>query len=587
MSPDRQRGFLPRLWAVRLLGWLVPGDRRKLHLMAAVVGVVGAGAAWAFKLAAVGMQFILTGGHTGRQVEVFQNLPGWQRVLVPALGGLAAGVVLSLGRRVVTPRDTDYMEAVALGDGVIRVRPTLVKSLAALSSISSGEVIGREGPLVQLSALTGSLLGRWRRTPPATLRLLVACGAAAGIASAYHAPLAGALFVAEVVIGTIAMESLGPLVLASVAAMITTRMLEGGAALYALPTVSLEYPAQILSYALLGALSGMLSAFWMILLRQSKRRIGSLPLPLWLRLAAGGVAVGMLAWWQPEVAGNGGGAIRLLVAGKVAPDTAAVLLGCKILAAALVFGSGAVGGVFTPSLFVGAFSGWLLSNGMNRLWPGLAPESASFAVVGMGAFLAAATRAPVMAMVMMLEMTMAYSIILPLMAATVVAYGVARSLGGGGLYEETLRAGRRGVWNRELADVVVGDICRTRDGSVLPAARFRQVADEFLRAGADEIWVVDESGHWRGAVMLDDVKPFLKDPLLAETVLALDLLHDERPVVRDSLPLLDAMAIFLRGDHKRLPVVDDDGRFAGSLGRADLILAVSELTRRDGALAVS
>ena len=157
-----------KLWAVRLMGWIVPGDRRKLHFLAVVVGLLGSLAAWLFKMAALGLQYLLTGGHTGGQIAVFQLLPAWQRVLIPTAGGLAAGLILSAGRKIVLRRDTDYMEAVALGDGVVRVRPTLLRSLAALCSISSGEAIGREGPLVQLASLAGSLLGRWRHTPPAT-----------------------------------------------------------------------------------------------------------------------------------------------------------------------------------------------------------------------------------------------------------------------------------------------------------------------------------------------------------------------------------------------------------------------------------
>jgi len=143
------------------------------------------------------------------------TLPWWARLLIPAVGGLIAGSILLFGQRLSTVgRAADFMEAVVVGDGVIRVRATLVKSLSSLVTISSGGSIGREGSMVQLSSMAGSLLGRATKVSPARLRLMVACGAAAGIACAYNAPLTGAFFVAEIVLGSIAMESIGPLIVA-------------------------------------------------------------------------------------------------------------------------------------------------------------------------------------------------------------------------------------------------------------------------------------------------------------------------------------------------------------------------------------
>jgi hypothetical protein len=179
---------------------------------------------------------------------------------VPAAGGLFAGLTLLLGKRIARRESsTDYMEAIAIGAGELPVRSSLVKSTAALFSIGSGGSIGREGPMVQLSALMGSLIGRWRKFTTPQLRLLVACGAAAGIASAYNAPIAGSFFVAEIILGSIAMESLGPLVVSAVAAALTVRVLTNAQQLYEVPAFKLTSPWEMLPYIVLGFITGTLA----------------------------------------------------------------------------------------------------------------------------------------------------------------------------------------------------------------------------------------------------------------------------------------------------------------------------------------
>ncbi len=582
---SRRRSLL--LLAIRLLARMRPGDREKVFVYATLVGMLGAGIGQLFKHMTTLVQWLFTGGTTGGYVEVFATLPLWQRILVPTAGGLFAGLALLSGNKLMRNKATDYMEAVALGDGVVRARPSLVKSLAALFSIASGEAIGREGPLVQLAAMLASLVGRFRRLPPAQLRLIVACGAAAGIASAYHAPLGGALFVAEIVLGTISMESFGPLLLASVSATLTTKAFEGTEPLYSFPAFSLAHPQEILAYAVLGAFVAIVAYFWMHALHGAKRGFAALHLPIWLRLMSGGLIVGLLAAWHPEVTGNGGSVIRELVAGDYGPSLALILVLAKVMATCAAFGSGAVGGVFTPSLFLGAFSGWLVAWGAGHLFPGWVPEPTCFALVGMGAFLAAAVRAPVMAIVMLLEMTMAYSIMLPLMVATVVAYAVSRALDADSLYAESLRAGPRSVFDRDLSEVSVGDISRSQETSVLPSARFGEVAREFLRVGSQQIWVVDSHNHCLGPILMADVQPFLKDPVLADAVIALDLVRHDIPALAAAKPIADVLAVFAKGGSDRIPVEDADGQFKGSLSREDLFLTISELTRRAGVRATN
>ncbi|MDX2109643.1 MAG: ClcB-like voltage-gated chloride channel protein [Verrucomicrobiota bacterium] len=566
---------------LRILARWRPGSRQILLLMALAVGVLGALAALTFKYATLGIQLLLT-GHGEGYVETFQQLAWWQRLLVPAVGGLLAGAVLHFGQRIEQRKATDYMEAVALGDGDVPLRPSLIRSVAALFSIASGAAIGKEGPLVQLAAVGASVLGRLRHEPPARLRLLVACGAAAGIAAAYNAPIAGALFVAEIILGSIAMESLGPLLLSSMAATLTIRSLDSPSVLYQL-AVDQSVPAGNISlFLLLGVFCGLVAPLFIGFLKQSKRLFAQIAGPASLRLAAGGLIFGILAIYHPEVAGNGQSVIRSILDHEFAWQLVALIMVMKVLAVAAVFGSGAVGGVFTPSLLVGASLGYLAAVLATALGVnGVVPEF--YVVVGMGAFLGAAAQAPIMALLLMFEMTLCPAIILPMMAASVSAYFVARSVSSESLYGESLRAGPRSVFDKAFGTITVRNILRPSFAKTTASSAFGEIAARFLRASEGVLPVTDGKGIYLGAVLLDDVRPYLKEADLARSVIAHDIMRDDLPTLSADFDLPEALRTFGQTNYETLPVVDTvNGQIIGLLARADLFLVVSELTRRDG-----
>ncbi|MBV9488890.1 MAG: chloride channel protein, partial [Verrucomicrobia bacterium] len=232
LSPGLRALLVSRVWLAERFRL---SERQVTLIWAVFIGLAGALVSDGFRRTTDLVTVLLTGStHTSIMTVGF--LPWWQRLAVPALGGLLAGTALWLGNRLLASirqkSTTDYMEAVVIGNGFISVRASLVKAISALFSISSGGSIGREGPLVQLSTLVASMIGRVRQFPVPQRRQLVACGAAAGIASAYNAPIAGAFFVSEIVLGTVVVESLAPLILSSVVATFATRAIHGGAALY-------------------------------------------------------------------------------------------------------------------------------------------------------------------------------------------------------------------------------------------------------------------------------------------------------------------------------------------------------------------
>lgn len=570
---------------VRLRIWLDEkfrmGEGQLILFWAALVGLAGAWTSIGFKEATEWLHWVFT-GHGEGYVESFRAMPDWRRVLVPALGGLLAGTTLLLGSRYkAKAHSADYMEAVVVGDGNLAVKVSLVKSVSAWFSSASGASIGREGPLVQLSSLVASLAGRWLSFPLARKRQLVACGAAAGIASAYNAPIAGAFFVAEIVLGSLAMEAFGPLVIASVVATLVTRSFYGAEAIYPAPVFVLESNAQLIAYLLLGLASGLLVPVFLRLLKAGEKAFDFLRLPAPARLMLGGLMVGGLAVFHPEVAGNGRALVFSVLHGPGPWQVLAVVLACKLLATAATFGSGAVGGVFTPTLFTGAAWGYLLGVAATALapWAGLNPEY--FALVGMGAFLAASTGAPVMAILMLFELTLNYQVLIPAVIASGAGYYLCRSMGVRPLYGEALERKGAAAMAQHLASLKVGELVAKDSTCLLPQAGFGEVARAFLQSRHDTLHVVDEAGRFLGIVSLHDIKPYLDQSELESLLIARDVMHEETPRLAPGQTMSEALHFFGLADTGRLPVTAPDGGFLGAVTRADVLLFLAGKPRAE------
>lgn len=412
----------------RALLILSPG-RRELHLLlmlSALAGFLGALVTVLFREGIHGMEWLLS-GHSGSLVAMSMSLPPWERFLFPIVGGVAAGLVLQeVGRRLKGPRTTDYMEAIAVGDGWISVRHSLVKAVSSLFTVASGGSIGREGAMVQLSAMVASTLGRLARFPRDPMRLLVAAGAAAGLASAYNAPIAATIFIAEIVLGSIAIDHIGPLIIAAVIANITVHDVFGYAPVYDIPDFHIVSDWELGLYLVLGLLAGHMAPIFLNLLERSHHLFARMPVPLAVRLGIGGLIVGAISVYEPQVWGNGYSVVNAVLLSPWMWQALLTVLVLKMLSTAATHGSGAVGGAFTPTLFVGALLGALFGTLVQVVIPeGTAPPNA-YAVVGMGAMLAGTTHAPLMSILMVFEMTMDYQIVLPLMLAVIVAHYTSR-----------------------------------------------------------------------------------------------------------------------------------------------------------------
>jgi CIC family chloride channel protein len=560
--------------------WTRPTELQVTLIWAGIIGFGGALCSIAYRVGTSFAHKIFTGSSTPGLVESFTELPLWGRLVIPGLGGLIAGAIIHFGSRFhgqVTT--TDYMEAVVLGDGRISSRQSLVKSLSALFTNASGGSIGREGPLVQLSAMLASLAGRLQHWTTPRLRLLVGCGAAAGIASAYNAPISGSVFVAEIVLGSMAMEIFGPLVFASVIATLTARGFLGPGPLYEIPLFRLNGTWEIVPYLLLGLASGLIAPWFIRLLRTSEKWAGQIPAPVYLKMCIGGLIVGALAVFYPQVCGNGYSVVNGILRGEYLWKALALILIFKVLATAATFGSGAVGGVFTPTLFVGASLGFLFGTVTQHVTGSASVNPSAFAIVGMGAFLAAATHAPIMAIVMIFELTLDHQIILPLMLACVVGYYTSVKIEKRSIYAEALKRKGAGDYAKQLAELHVRDLMKPNPLTISPTTGFSEIGEKFINSRVNYLYVTDH-GQFVGAVSLHDIKSYLNTPDLARVVIAGDLLRDSFPVVRAGASLTEALERFSHHDGERLPVVLHDQHLAGSIAKTDVILALAGSTTR-------
>lgn len=407
---------------------------------AALLGFTGALATIAFREGIHGVQLLLS-EHSRSLVETARSLVWWQRLALPAAGGIVAGVILQTGARVARRHAvSDYMEAIVIGDGKIGVRETLARCLSSLSSIASGGSIGREGSMVQLAAMVASVIGRVTKRRAPQLRLLVACGSAAGITAAYSAPIAGALFISEIVLGSIAMDTFGPLLVSAVVSNATMRAFTRYGAPYEMPEFPVIAGGEMVLFVVLGVIAGLFSPLYLGAIDRTRRKVAQSPLPLAVRMGIGGLVVGAISVRLPEVWGNGYSVVNALLHHRDwVWTTVLLLLAGKFAATLATVGSGAVGGIFTPTLFFGAALGLLFGQGVHALWPGATSQPFAYAIVGMGALLAAGTRAPLMAILMVFEMTLSYEVVLPLMLGCVLAYFTARATGGPVMYAAAMR----------------------------------------------------------------------------------------------------------------------------------------------------
>ena len=559
------------------------------HLvMAGVIGLMGGLVNLVLYHAIESTKYLLL-HHPGDPVEIAESLEPWQRVAVPAVGGLVAGLVLQWGLRLVGRQGSgNLLEVVVAGDGRLPFRSSLVKTISSILSIATGASIGREGAITSMSAMLASKLGQLCRWPPYRLRLLVGCGAASGIAAAYNAPIGGAVFAASIVLGNFSMNHFAPLVFSSVIATVVSRGFFGIETWYTVPAYEFTHIAELPWFIVLGAACGGVGAIFQKALKWSENRFKNLPIPSYVSLALGGMIVGIIAIEFPGVCGNGYTVTNRILKEEFMlhafPVTFLVLLVmAKLVATSSAIGSGAVGGLITPTLFLGAGTGAAFGLSLQKLgWITDLPVGL-FAAVGMGSLLAATTRSPLLAMILLFEISLDYALMPALMLGCVMASLAARHFHKESVYSEALSA--KGVAAAEqvadqgnVGEQTVGDLMEAPVTPIRDNAPLHEVASQFLSVANNYLPVVDAGGRLVGVVALHDLKEHLATDQEFQGIIAYDVMRPPPPCLTPDQLLVDVLPVALASELRRIPVVNSvaENRLIGSLPRSEIMSILSE-----------
>lgn len=523
-------------------------------------------------------------------LDVAENLAWYWRIAIPAAGGALVGPLIYFFAREARGHGIpEVMKAVAVRGGVIRARIVGVKALASALSIGTGGSVGREGPIVQIGSAFGSTLGQKLQLNAAGVRTLVGCGAAAGISATFNAPIAGAIFAAEIIVGDFAVTQFTPIVISSVVASVVTRYAIGNHPAFPVPDYEIVSPFELGPYMIAGIVAGLVAVAFIRTLSFAEDTFERVPMPEWSKATLGGALVGVMAIWLPNVYGVGYTTISGALTGQLAVGLMGILVVAKILATSITIGSGGSGGVFAPSLFLGAMAGGVVGNLVEQYFPGATATSGAYALVTMGAVVAAATHAPVSAIIIIFELTQTIDIIPALMTACVISTLVAQISFRDSIYTTKLR--RQGIDMFEsrnpnvLKDLSVRDVI-VLDPVVIPAsADFKTILDLVVSSPHNQFYVSSPSGAHMGAISLQEIRRLIyEQDALQHVVVAGDLVDSSHPSVTDDVDLSVVMSIFSSSHVDEIAVVnaDDPDKLVGTIREKDVIEASNtEQLRRD------
>ncbi|HKU61407.1 MAG TPA: chloride channel protein [Gemmatimonadales bacterium] len=502
------------------------------------------------------------------------------RPLLTGLGVYIAWVIMQgPGRKHDGLNVPDVQRAVAREGGRIPFQPVLAKTAASAATLGAGGAAGSEGPVAVLGSAMGSWLGYAFRFDPARTKVLVGAGAAAGISAAFNAPLAGAFFALEEILGSLAVSAFPPVVVASVVAAVVSHIFLGNHPAFPIPE-EYGYALQrelLIFYPFLGVLCGLVAALFVRLFFACEQLMGRITLPRWSHPLIGGATVGLLVLLSKGLlVGHGHLAVHLDVFGHMSWSALALLALGSMLATSITLSSGGSGGVFTPSLYVGAATGGAFGVGLAGLFPALHLRPEAYAIVGMGAVVAAATSAPITGILLVFEMTNDYEIVLPLMLTTVIANLVARRIEPDSLYSGWLR--RRGERIQQgtdrdlLAGLRVADAFDPAPAVVGEQAPLDRLLDHLGSGAASDLPVVDEDRRLVGIITLSDLGRLARERRTdTAPLMALDVASPAESVTPGDTLLEAIRRMGVRGTAS-IPVVDQaTGHFLGLVSRAHVL----------------
>jgi len=499
--------------------------------------------------------------------------------LMPMLGGLFIGLICKYFPNAVKENGVHkVMYAVALNDGKVRKRTIASCAVTSSITIGSGGSAGREGPTVQIGAAVGSTIGQLLHLSTERMRVLVGCGAAAGIAASFNAPLAGVLFALEIILGDFAIHTFSPIIIASVIGTVTGRALEGNEVTFNVPVHELVHPTEIIFYLALGMLCGIVARlftfmyFYIQQVFEEKLKTADIYKP-----AIGGLIVGMISIFMPQILGNGYDVMEQALTGQMFWGLAFLLVFMKIICTSITLGSGGMGGVFAPSLFIGAMVGTAFGSSVHFIFPTLSASAETYSVVGMGAVAGAVMQAPLTNILMLFELTNDYTLILPIMATCIAASYTYQRFTKHSIYMQyLLNKGiniRHGREASIMNSIKVQDVMSTDITTIAQEMPFRKILETISYSKNFYFPVLDNKGDMTGILSFSDIREVIFEEQLGDLLVAGELANTKVYSLTPQQNLNEAMEIFSQLDVDQLPVVrsEDKLKVIGMLTRGDMM----------------
>ena len=499
--------------------------------------------------------------------------------LMPMLGGLFIGLICKYFPNAVKENGVHkVMYAVALNDGKVRKRTIASCAVTSSITIGSGGSAGREGPTVQIGAAVGSTIGQLLHLSTERMRVLIGCGAAAGIAASFNAPLAGVLFALEIILGDFAIHTFSPIIIASVIGTVTGRALEGNEVTFNVPVHELVHPTEIIFYLALGMLCGIVARlftfmyFYIQQVFEEKLKTADIYKP-----AIGGLIVGMISIFMPQILGNGYDVMEQALTGQMFWGLAFLLVFMKIICTSITLGSGGMGGVFAPSLFIGAMVGTAFGSSVHFIFPTLSASAETYSVVGMGAVAGAVMQAPLTNILMLFELTNDYTLILPIMATCIAASYTYQRFTKHSIYmQNLLNKGiniRHGREASIMNSIKVQDVMSTDITTIAQEMPFRKILETISYSKNFYFPVLDNKGDMTGILSFSDIREVIFEEQLGDLLVAGELANPKVISLTPQQNLNEAMEIFSQLDVDQLPVVrsEDKLKVIGMLTRSEMM----------------
>jgi CIC family chloride channel protein len=565
---------------------------RDLSLLgfALVIGLLAAFGALAFRSLIELFQYVFWAPGASFVDRVAAS-PWWLKMGVPVAGGLVAGPLIhSFGQEAKGPGVPEVILSVTARQSTIRHRVTFLKGFVSSLLLGTGASVGREGPIVQIGASVGSSVAQFFRLQPDLRRVCLACGSAAGIAATFNAPIAGSLFALEIILLNIEVAYISHIVVAAITGSVLSRIFWGGfPAFEAVPFVLASY-WELVVYLLLGLAAGIVSIVFARVIYGLEGLFLRLPLPEWSKPAVGGLGVGCLALVLPQVLGVGYETVNAALTDSLVWNTALLLLCAKLVATSLCIGSGMSGGIFAPSLYLGATLGTVLSLLAAHLGFAHGLNPGFLALAGMGAVVSGTTLAPITAIVTIFELTLQYEIILPLMLACISSTLVVRLLFGYSVYEmKLMRKGVNIVRGHDvgiLRNLLVREFMRRDFQPMRVDTPLPELYGWLLHSPYPHFVVLGRDAKLAGVVSLRDIRSVLprydevKDSLTVGDIMTRDVV-----TLREGDSMETALHVFERNRFSFLPVLEgDSGRVSGILTKDALLEAYDQKVLKDRVL---